>query len=162
MPFDGIPIVGREFMMEVVIPFPQRHQSRDDVIARRIPVIKRLIAKPMGQRVDAKGRLLHEENPKDAAIHKATPPIPEESTACHGGENQTHEDDHLEVMAMLPDDDGVFIQIGNIGTADSLGILLHNHPAEMGVQQALADRVWVLVGIGVTVMGAMISGPPAD
>lgn len=31
----------------------------------------------------------------------------------------------------------------------------------MGVEESLADRVGILVGIGVSVMGTMISSPPS-
>lgn len=63
---------------------------------------------------------------------------------------------------MLPDDDGILIEIGNIGAANVLGVLLHDHPANVGVEEAFANRVRVLVGIGVAVMGTMSAGPPAD
>lgn len=61
---------------------------------------------------------------------------------------------------MLPDDNGVLVQIGDVGAADTLGVLLHDHPSEMRVEQALANRVGVLVGISVAVVAAMSSTPP--
>lgn len=76
VPFDGVAIIGREFMMKIMVSFAQSHQSRDDVIARGVSVIKWLIAEPVGQRIDAKGGLLDEKDPKDSSIDEATPPIP--------------------------------------------------------------------------------------
>jgi hypothetical protein len=35
--------------MEVMISFSERNESSDDVIARRIPVIKWLVAEPMSK-----------------------------------------------------------------------------------------------------------------
>jgi hypothetical protein len=32
---------------------------------------------------------------------------------------------------MLPDDDGVIVEVGDVGTADALWVLLHDHPSEM-------------------------------
>lgn len=61
---------------------------------------------------------------------------------------------------MLPDDDGVLVQVGDIGSANSLGVLLEHHPAEMRVQETLPDRVGVLVGIGVSVVAAVTRAPP--
>lgn len=162
MPFDGVAIVGWELMMKIVVAFTQSHQRRDDVIARRVSIVKGLIAEPVGKRIDAKGRLLDEKNPKNSSIDEATPPITPEGTARHRGENETHEDDDLEVMAMLPDHDRVFVQIGDVCATNSLGVLLHQHPTKVRIQKALADRVWILVGIGIPMMGAMISGPPSD
>jgi hypothetical protein len=58
---------------------------------------------------------------------------------------------------VLPDNDGVVIQIGNIGTTNTLWVLLHDHPSEMRVEETLPNGVWVLVGIGVSVVGSVIS-----
>lgn len=63
---------------------------------------------------------------------------------------------------MLPDDNRVLVEIGDVGTADTLGVLLHDHPAEMRVQEALADGIWVLVGIGVSVVSTVVPRPPSD
>jgi hypothetical protein len=63
---------------------------------------------------------------------------------------------------VLPDNDGVLVEIGDVGTADALGVLLHDHPAKMAVQKTLANAVGVLVGVGVAVVGAVVTAPPAD
>jgi hypothetical protein len=61
---------------------------------------------------------------------------------------------------VLPDNDSVVIQVGDVGAADAAGVLLHDHPSDVAVEQALADRVRVLLGIGVTVVRAVEAGPP--
>ena len=63
---------------------------------------------------------------------------------------------------MLPDYDRVIVQVGDVGAANAFRILLHDHPTEVRIEEALADGIGIFVGVGVTVMGAMISGPPAD
>lgn len=63
---------------------------------------------------------------------------------------------------MLPNDYRVLIQVADVGSPDSLRVLLHDHPAKVGVKKTLADGVRVLVGVGVSMMGTMISGPPSD
>jgi len=65
-------------------------------------------------------------------------------------------------VLVLPDDDGVFVQVGDVGTADALGVLLHDHPAQMAVEKSLANAVRVLVGVGVAVVGTVVTAPPAD
>jgi len=63
---------------------------------------------------------------------------------------------------VLPDNNGILIEIGNVSTTDTFGILLHDHPANMRIQQAFTDAVWVLGGVGVAVVSAVITAPPAD
>jgi len=53
------------------------------------------------------------------------------------------------------------IKIANIDATGTTGILLEDHPADMGVPKALVDSIWVLIGINVTMMGAVIATPPA-
>jgi hypothetical protein len=65
-------------------------------------------------------------------------------------------------VTVLPDNDGVFVQVGDVGTANTLGVLLHDHPAEVGVPETLADGVGVLLGVGVTVVSTVAASPPAD
>ena len=65
-------------------------------------------------------------------------------------------------MLVLPDNDGVLVQVGDVGAANTLGVLLHDHPAKMAVEKSLADAVWVLVGVGVAVVGTVVAAPPAD
>jgi hypothetical protein len=49
-------------------------------------------------------------------------------------------------VLVLPDNDGVVIQIRDVGSSDTLGVLLHHHPADVGVEETLADTVWILLG----------------
>jgi hypothetical protein len=61
---------------------------------------------------------------------------------------------------VLPNNNGIVVQVGDVGAANAAGVLLHDHPADVAVEQALADRVRVLLGIGVAVVGAVEAGPP--
>lgn len=63
---------------------------------------------------------------------------------------------------MLPDDDGIFVEIGDVGTPDAFGVLLHDHPADVGIEETFADGVRVLVGVCVTVVSAVVASPPSD
>lgn len=62
---------------------------------------------------------------------------------------------------MLPYDHRVLVQVRDVGTANAFRVLLQKHPAEVRVDETLADRVRVFVGVGVTVMSAVISRPPS-
>ena len=117
--------------MEVVVTFTERDKSSYDVVARRITVIEWLFTEPVSERVDAESGLLNEEDAEDATVDKSTPPItPSEASDKHR-EDQTHEEHDLEVVLVLPDNDRVFIEIRDIGPANSFRVLLHQHPAEV-------------------------------
>jgi len=75
MPFDGITVVAGELVMEVMVSFAKSDKGSDNVIARRVTVVKWLVSEPMGKRVDTEGCLLHKENPEDAGVDKPTKPI---------------------------------------------------------------------------------------
>lgn len=162
VPLDGIPVVGRELVVKVVVALTEGDESGDDMITRRVAVIERLITEPVSKRVDAEGSLLDEEDAEDTSVDESTLPVIPEETSNSRREDQTHEDDNLDVVLVLPDDDRVLVQIGDIGAANALGVLLHDHPAKVGVQEALADGVGVLVGVGVAVVSTVVTAPPAD
>jgi len=145
-----------------VVAFSKSDESRDNMVTGRVAVIEWLITKPMSQRVDAESGLLDEEDAEDAAVDEATPPIIPAESAEDCWEDETHEHDDLEVVLVLPDDHRVFVEIGDVGTANSLWVLLHQHPTEVGVEEAFADGVWVFVGVGVSMMGAVVTSPPTD
>lgn len=161
VPLDGIAVIRWEFVVEVVVPLSERDQSGDDVVPGRVAVIEWLVAEPVGEGVDAEGGLLDEEDAEDTSVDEAAEPVTPAETRDEAREDEAHEEDALEVVAVLPDHDGVVVQVGDVGTADTLGVLLHDHPSEVGVEQALSDGVGVLVGIGVAVVGTMVARPPA-
>jgi len=145
-----------------VVAFAEGDESGNDVVARRVAVVKRLLAEPVGQRVDAKGGLLDEKDAQDTGVDEAAEPIAPTETADGHGEEKAHGEDALEEVAVLPDDDGILIEVGDVGAAHLLGVLLEDHPTYVGVQETLADRVRVLFRVRVPVVGAVAVGPPAD
>lgn len=162
VPFDSVAVVRGEFVVEVVISLTKSDQGSDDVVTRGVAVIERLVSKPVSERVDTEGGLLDEEDSEDTSVDEATEVIAPANASNDGGENQAHEEDDLEVVLVLPDNDWVFIQIGDVGTSNSLGVLLHDHPTYVRIEQTLADRVWILLGIGISVMCSVVTSPPSD
>lgn len=63
---------------------------------------------------------------------------------------------------MLPNNNRVFVKIGNISTASALRILLENHPSQVRVEKTLTNRVRILLGVGITVMSSVATRPPTD
>ena len=116
----------------------------------------------MGKRVDAESSLLDEPNTENTAINESADPVTPHETTEDGREDESHDEDRLDVVAVLPDNNGILVEIGDVSTTNSLGVLLHDHPAQVGVEETLADGVGILLGVGITVMGSVIPGPPAD
>jgi hypothetical protein len=148
--------------MEIMIALSKSDKSSDNVITRRVTVVEWLVTKPMGQRVDAEGGLLNKEDSKNTGVDESSHPVAPAKTGNKAREDHAHEDDDLDVVAMLPDNDGIVVQVGDVSTANALWVLLHDHPADVRIEKTFADRVWVLVGIGVSVVSSVISGPPSD
>lgn len=116
----------------------------------------------MSKRIDAEGGLLNEPDAKDTAINVSAEPVTPQETTEQGGEDDTHEDDALEVVAMLPDDDRILVKIGDVGSAGTLGVLLEDHPSQVRVEETLSNGVWILFGISVSVVSSVLPGPPSD
>ena len=58
-----------------MVPLAESDQGSDKMVARRVPVVKWLITKPMGQRVDTECGLLNEEDSKNASVDEAAQPV---------------------------------------------------------------------------------------
>jgi hypothetical protein len=161
-PLNGVSVVGGELVVEVVIAFTKSDESSDEVVTGRVAVIEGLVSEPMSQRVDAESSLLNEADAENASIDETTKPVVEHETTEASREDKTHEDDTLQVVLVLPNDDGILVQISDISTASTLRILLEHHPSQVRVQEALANGVGILLSVGVTVVSSVAAGPPAD
>ena len=161
-PLDGVAVVGGELVVEVVVALAHGDESREDVVTGRVAVVERLLTKPVSQRVDAESGLLDEENAQDTGVNEATHPVTPTQSSNDGREDESHDEQNLEVVLVLPPDDGILVQIGDVGTANALGVLLHDHPSDVGVDEALADGVGVLLGIGVSVVSTVVTSPPSN
>lgn len=63
---------------------------------------------------------------------------------------------------MLPDDDGVLVEIGDICSTSTLGVLFEDHPSQVRVEKTFANGVGILLSVGVTMVSAVVAGPPTD
>lgn len=57
IPFDGISVVHRELVMEIMITLSNGDKGRDHVIAGCVFVIERSFTEPVGEGIDTEGRL---------------------------------------------------------------------------------------------------------
>ncbi|KAL9117208.1 MAG: hypothetical protein Q9187_006255 [Circinaria calcarea] len=116
VPFNSIAVVGWELVMEVVISFAEGDKCSDDMIPRRVAVVK---------------CLLNEEDPEDSTVYKSTKPVTPSETADKRWQDQAHEEDYLQIVLVLPYYNRVFIQVRDISAADPFRVLLHQHPTKV-------------------------------
>lgn len=109
MPLNGISVVRGELVMEVVVSLTESNDGGDDMITRGVPVIEWLITEPVSQRVDAECCLLDEEDSENASVDEATHPVTPSKTSHKSGHNQSHEENDLEVMLVLPNHHWIFV-----------------------------------------------------
>ena len=103
------------------------------MITRRVAVVKGLIADPVSERVNAESSLLDEADSQNTSIDITADPVAPAEPTDKSWEHETHSHDTLEVIAMLPDDDWIFVEVGDVGATDALRVLLHDQPADVGV-----------------------------
>ena len=149
-------------MVEVVVSFTKGDKGGEDVVAWRVTVVEWLVTEPVSKRVNTEGGLLDNSDTKDTSVDEATNPIvPQKACNCRG-QKKTHGEDDGEVVLVLPSDNGRLVEVGDISASDTLGVLLHEHPAKVRVEETFADGVWVLVGVCIAVVRTVVSCPPSD
>jgi hypothetical protein len=131
MPFDSIAVIRRELVVEVVVTFTKSDKSSDNVVTGGVAVVEWLVTEPMGQGVDAEGGLLDEEDSEYTSVDETAHPVSPSKTSDEAREDHAHKDNGLDVVAMLPNNDRIVIQVRDIGTTNTLWVLLHDHPSDV-------------------------------
>jgi hypothetical protein len=121
-----------------------------------------LVTQPMGKGIDTKSRLLKEEAPQDTRIDQAAFPITPTQSGDHHWEKHSESKNEFTIVFMLPHDDWVLVQVGDICPTTILGVLLQRHPHKVGVPHALPDTVWIFDGIGPSMVCPMLAAPPSN
>lgn len=142
-------------MVEVVVSFAKRDESRDDMVSGAVSVVEGLLAKPVSETVDAEGGLLNNKDTEDSSVDESAKPVTPAEASNKRGEEESHEDDTLHKVPVLPNDYGILIQIGDVGTTNSLRILLHDHPADVAVEKTLPDGIGIFLSVGVSVVSSV-------
>lgn len=102
----------------------------------------------MSERIHTECGLLNNEDPENTGIDETTLPISPSKAGDETWENHAHEYDNLDVMTMLVNDDWIIIQIGDVCPSNSIRVLQHYHPPDVGIQQALSDGIGIFVCVG--------------
>lgn len=104
---------------------------------------------------------MNDDKTNDTCVNVSTPRVVPEQPRNDGGNDETTDEDELQVPPVLPSDDGVLGEITDIcGTG--LSARLDKHPTDVGPVETLVGVVWVKVGVGVSVVSTVTSGPPFD
>jgi len=162
IPFNGVTVIAWKLVVEVVVSLAKSHEGSEDVIAGRVAVIEGLVAEPMGERVDAEGSLLDEKDTENTSVNIAASPVTPAEAGNKRWEDDAHDKCDPNVVLVLPDDNRVLVEIADVGTANSFGVLLHDHPTQVAVEEALANAVGIFGSVCVTVVGSVVAGPPSD
>lgn len=121
VPFRSVPVVHRELMMKVVVPLPERHKRRDEVVSWRVLIIECAFAQPMGQRVyregrlrnfisenstnDSVGRIPHMVNcdhPKETGVEVSPAPVAPKVSRNRRGDDDPPKQRNRKIVPILP------------------------------------------------------------
>ena len=160
-PLDGISEVHWELVVEVVVTLTNGAKSGEKVVARSVLVVEWLVSEPVSERVDTEGRVVNETESSGTCEEESSPPVSPSKSGNQRWEGETHEQEQREVIVVLPLDDLVSRQVGNVGDSN-LSSGLDDHPSDVGPPETFMGRVRVELGVGVSVVSSVSSRPPFD
>lgn len=178
VPANSVPVVHGELVVEVVVSFADGDQGSEEMVARGVLVVEGGLSEVVSKGVDAKRglrignvrtraksnnrqltHLVNEAQPSKTSINIAALPVAPEVAGNDGGENVCRSDEERHIVVVLPPHNRVLAQVADVSdTGCSAGS--EEHPAKMSVEEALVGVVGVEVGVGVTVVGAVLGAPP--
>jgi hypothetical protein len=66
--------------------------------------------------------LLNKEESQDTGVDNATEPVTPEETGNGSWEDDTHDKRNTDIIAVLPDDNWVLVEIRNVGTTNAFWV----------------------------------------
>lgn len=133
-------------VVEVVVSLAETEERRDPMVAGRAPVVEGLVAKVMSEAVDGEGALLNGDDAEDASVDEPALPIPPAEPRYQGRHDPGEEYRYRGIVLVLPDDEGVIREVGDVGATVLLVVLVEEEPAHVCVPHysiaKLASRAW--------------------
>jgi hypothetical protein len=114
--------------MEIMITLADGDERGDKVITRGVLVVERRVTEPMRERVYAKRRMVDKRQARGTCEEETAPPISPTETGDGHREEESHGQHQREVVFVLPSDNLVACQVGDVGYTD-LGSWFEDHPA---------------------------------
>lgn len=145
-------------MVKVVVALAKGEEGSDGAVLGSALVVIGELAEGVSDAVDAEGALEHGHSASNGGDVEASSPITPTKTTDQSGEDDAGEEGEGDVVLMLPDEEGVALEVADIGL-DSLLISLLEEPTHMGVPEATLDVVRVAVSVGVAVVSSVVQTP---
>ena len=105
--------------------------------------------------------MVDKAQPKDTSIHVSTSGVVPKVPRNDGRDGERGKEDEVNIPLVLPANDRVLAEVANVGNT-RLSAGLHQHPADVGVEETLMGVVRVEVGVGVTMVCTVATRPPLD
>jgi len=142
VPLDSVPVIHRELVVEIVVPFANGDEGGDEMVSGGVLVIKRSLAQPMRKGVNAECAMMNKTQSDQPGIDQTAAGISPADPCDQAREPKGHCKDERNVEAMLPADDGVFGKIGYVGrTGTTTGS--YEHPSDVGIEETAMSIVRV-------------------
>lgn len=103
------------------------------MVAGRAPIVERLIAKVVSEAVDCEGALLNRHDAEDPSVDEAAFPIPPSKPRNQGRHDPGEEYRNRGIVLVLPDNEGVVGEVGDVGAAVFLVVLVEEQPSHVCV-----------------------------
>ena len=115
----------------------------------------------MRGRVRQKTHMVHEHQSGGACVEHATLPVTPSKASHESRNHKSHHDQKTKIPLVLPPDYRTLAKVGNVSKT-GLATGFNNHPADVGPEQTMVGAVRVELGVGVTMVGTVTTGPPLD
>ena len=165
IPLDTVSVVLSEFVVEVVVAFTEGEDGAEPRIMRGVVFREVLFSAEegrVGERVDEEGGLVNKEGLGEGSVEVSTNPVAGEETADERRKNDARSKGVVHVVVVLVLDVGIGVVVRDVNVAEDRIVLLHDHPANVRVQETTLGVVGILVSINVVVVDAVITTPPFD
>lgn len=103
--------------------------------------------------------MVDEEEASGAGEEESAAEVAPAESSDDGREDEAHAEDEREIVAVLPLDDRVVVEVGNVGDTGTTA-RLDDHPAKVSPPEALLRRIRVEVCVGVAMVCAVSPRPP--
>lgn len=117
------------------------------MVAGRAPVVEWLIAKVVSEAVDSERALLNRDDTENTSVDKSAFPISPAKPRDQGRHDPGKEYRYRGIVLMLPADEGVVREVGDVGAAVFLVVLVKEKPAHVcvphyGVPLSASRSLW--------------------